>query len=134
MKPKKLLFTVLSAILLGAGAPPAFAQVAGTTMIGVAIAEISTVARGWSAKKQILGHTVYNEKNEKVGTIEDIIIAPDKAVSYAIVGAGGFAGLGKHDVAIPVSQFKEDKDRFVLEGASEEMIKGMPKFEYAESR
>jgi len=37
-------------------------------------------------------------------------------------------------VAIPVSQFKEDKDRFVLEGASEEMIKGMPKFEYAESR
>ena len=94
MKPKKLLFTVLSAILLVAGAPPAVAQVAGTTMIGVAIAEISTVARGWSAKKQILGHTVYNEKNEKVGTIEDIIIAPDKAVSYAIVGAGGFAGLG----------------------------------------
>lgn len=40
--------------------------------------------------------------------------APDKSVSYAIVGAGGFAGTGKHDVAIPVNQFKEEGGKFIL--------------------
>jgi sporulation protein YlmC with PRC-barrel domain len=109
------------------------AQIAGETTLGVAIAEMKDVTMGWSAKKQILGQTLYNEKKEKVGTIDDIIIAPDKAVSYVIVGAGGFAGLGKHDVAIPVKQLKEEGGKFILNGATKEMIKAMPKFEYAKS-
>jgi hypothetical protein len=41
-----------------------------------------------------------------VGEVEDIIIAPDKSLSYPIIGVGGFLGLGRHDVAIPVEQFK----------------------------
>jgi len=77
---------------------------------------------------------VYNEKNEKVGVIDDLIIAPDRAVTYAIVGAGGFVGLAKHDVAIPVSQLKQQDGKFVIPGASKEAIKAMPKFEYARKR
>src|SRR6058998_2218910 len=76
------------------------AQVAGSTTVGVTVEELKEVAVGWSAKKQILGQRVYNEKNERVGVIDDLIIAPDRAVSYAIVGAGGFVGLAKHNVAI----------------------------------
>jgi biopolymer transport protein ExbB len=63
--------------------------------------------------------------------VDDLIITPDKSVSYAIIGAGGFLGMGKHDVAIPVGQFKEDKGRFVLAGATKDALKAMPKFEYA---
>jgi len=107
------------------------AQVAGSTTLGVAVSEMRVVMAGWSAKKQILGKTLYNEKKEKVGTIDDIIIEHNKAVSYAIVGAGGFAGLGKHDVAIPVSQFKEEGGTYILPGATKETIKAMPEFEYA---
>ena len=77
---------------------------------------------------------MYNEKNEKVGVIDDLIIAPDRAVTYAIVGAGGFVGLAKHDVAIPVSQLKQQDGKFVIPGASKEAIKAMPKFEYARKR
>ena len=84
-----------------------------------------------NAKKQIIGKAVYNEKNEKVGTIDDLIVAPDTTVSFAIVGAGGFVGLGKHDVAIPINQFTEQKGRFVLPGATKDAIKALPKFEYA---
>ena len=64
------------------------------------VEELRDVALGWSAKRTVLGQPDYNEKDEKVGTIDDIFIAPDKAVSYAIVGAGGFLGLGTHDVAV----------------------------------
>jgi len=107
------------------------AQVAGSTTLGVEVSELRQLAMGWSARRQILGRTVYNEKGEKIGTVEDLIIAPDKAISYAIIGAGGFVGLGRHDVAIPVSQFSEEKGRLILEGATREALKALPPFEYA---
>jgi hypothetical protein len=66
------------------------AQVAGSTVIGISVAEMREVSIGWSAKRQILGQAVFNDKDERVGSIDDMIIAPDKAVSYAIINAGGF--------------------------------------------
>jgi sporulation protein YlmC with PRC-barrel domain len=107
------------------------AQVAGSSTVGVTVEEMKVVALGWSAKKKILGKAVYNDKNEKIGVVDDLIVTPDKSVSYAIVGAGGFLGMGKHDVAVPVGQFKEDKGRIVLAGATKDALKAMPKFEYA---
>jgi sporulation protein YlmC with PRC-barrel domain len=107
------------------------AQVAGSTLIGVTVTEMRDVANGWSTKRQILGQHVFNDKDERVGSIEDIIIAPDKAVSYAIINAGGFVGLTKHDVAIPVSQLKLVDKKLVLAGATKEALKASPPFEYA---
>ena len=107
------------------------AQVAGSTLLGVAAAEMREVTFGWSAKRQVLGKAVYNDKSEPIGKIDDIIIAPDKAVSYAIIGAGGFLGVDRHDVAIPVSQIKLQDGKLVLPGASKEALEATPNFEYA---
>jgi sporulation protein YlmC with PRC-barrel domain len=107
------------------------AQVAGSTLLGVAAAELRDVTFGWSAKRQILGKAVYNDRNEAIGKIDDIIIAPDKAVSYAIIGAGGFLGVDRHDVAIPVSQIKLQDGKLVLPGATKDALEAMPNFEYA---
>lgn len=107
------------------------AQVAGSTLLGVSVAEMRDVSVGWSAKRKILGQPVFNDKDERVGSIDDIIIAPDKAVSYAIINAGGFIGLTKHDVAIPVSQLKLADNKLVLAGATKEALKASPPFEYA---
>jgi sporulation protein YlmC with PRC-barrel domain len=111
------------------------AQVAGSTSLGVATEEVKLLAVGWSAKKQVIGQTVYNESNQKVGRIDDLIIAPDSAVSFAIIGAGGFVGIGRHDVAIPVQQIKLQADgKFILPGATKDAIKALPKFEYAKKK
>jgi sporulation protein YlmC with PRC-barrel domain len=107
------------------------AQVAGSTVIGISVAEMREVSIGWSAKRQILGQAVFNDKNERVGSIDDMIIAPDKAVSYAIINAGGFTGLTKHDVAIPVSQLKLVDNKLILAGATKEALRASPPFEYA---
>jgi len=109
------------------------APVAGvsTTAIGVTVDELVTVVKGWSAKKQIMGKDVYNDKDEKVGVVDDLIITPDKAVSYAIIGTGGFLGMDKHDVAIRVNQFKMVDGKITLPGATKESVKAMPAFEYA---
>jgi sporulation protein YlmC with PRC-barrel domain len=107
------------------------APVVGTTVaIAVPADELVILARGWSATKQIIGKDVYNDNNEKVGVVEDLIIAPDKAVSYAIIGAGGFLGMGKHDVAIRVNNFKLAEDKITLPGATKDAVKAMPAFEY----
>jgi sporulation protein YlmC with PRC-barrel domain len=122
---------VVAGLVVAGSAGSLGAQVAGSTTVGVSVEEIKAVALGWSAKKKILGKTVYNDKNEKIGVVDDLIITPEKSVSYAIIGAGGFLGMGKHDVAIPVGQFKEDKGRIILAGATKDALKAMPKFEYA---
>ena len=113
----------------------AFAQqqtpVAGTTVaVAVPADELVILAKGWSATKQIIGQDVYNDNNEKIGVVNDLIIAPDRAVSYAIIGAGGFLGLGKHDVAIRVNNFKLAEGKITLPGATKEAVKAMPAFEY----
>ena len=108
---------------LSAGAITAQAQVAGSQTIGVSQEEIKLVATGWSAKKSILGKAIYNDKNEKIGNVDDLIVSPEKSVSFAIVGVGGFLGMGKHDVAIPISRIKQENNKLVLPGATKEALK-----------
>jgi hypothetical protein len=43
-----------------------------------------------------------DDKNEKIGVVDDLIITPDKSV-LVFIGAGGLLGMAKHDGAIPVS-------------------------------
>jgi len=129
MKPMQ--FLMLAAFVL-ISPTISHAQVAGSTPLGVTVTELQAVVKGWSVKRTVLGQPVYNDKNEKVGSVDDIIITPDKAVSYAIVGTGGFLGLAKHDVAIPVSQFKLVDKKLVLPGATKEALKAIPEFQYAE--
>ncbi|HWE15566.1 MAG TPA: PRC-barrel domain-containing protein [Hyphomicrobiaceae bacterium] len=107
------------------------AQVAGETKLGVTVTELTDVIKGWSARRQVLGENVYNDTNQKVGEVEDIIISPERSASYAIVSTGGFLGIGSHDVAIPASQFKRTDDRLVLPGATKETLRALPPFEYA---
>lgn len=119
------------ALLAGALAAPglANAQVAGTSTVSVT--EATQVAMGWSVKKSILGKTVYNDAGEKIGKVEDMIISPRQNVSYLIIGAGGFIGIGRHDVAVPVAQVREEGGKILMAGATKDTIKSMPPFDYA---
>ena len=92
--------------------------------------ELVTVTRGWSAKNQIMGKDVYNDKSENVGVVDDLIITPDKALTYAIIGTGGFLGMDKHDVVIPLNQFKMKEGKITLPGATKDVVKAMPTFQY----
>jgi hypothetical protein len=128
---KSIVVTLVMSLALSLAAGMAAAGVAGTSTIGVAVEELKAVALGWSAKKQILDKDVYNDSNEKVGKVEDMIVTPDKAVSYVIIGVGGFLGLDRHDVAIPAGQLKVAEGKLTLPGATKDTLKALPKFEYA---
>ena len=108
------------------------AQVAGSTLRSVSVTEAREVASGWSAKRQILGRAVFNDQGEKIGAVDDIIIAPDKTLTYAIIGAGGFLGVARHNVAVRVDQLTVDGDKLFLPGATKDALKQAPEFEYAQ--
>src|SRR5260370_17183771 len=128
MKHATILMLASIAVMTASGGG---GEVAGSTPLGVSVAELRDVTLGWSAKRQVLGQPVYNDKRERIGAVDDLIIAPDKSVSYAIIGAGGFLGVGKHDVAIPVSQLRQVDGKFTLAGATKDALKALPPFHYA---
>jgi sporulation protein YlmC with PRC-barrel domain len=129
---RQLLYAGLTALLLTPAATTVGAQTAGTTTsIGVSVVELNDVINGWSVQRQLLGQSVYNDKDEKIGKIEDIILNKDRSASYGIVSTGGFLGIGAHDVAIPAKQLQLNNERLVLPGASKETLRAMPPFEYA---
>jgi sporulation protein YlmC with PRC-barrel domain len=132
-RPSALSFArlALAGLLLSSAA--AQAQVAGaTTTVGVSVTESTQLAIGWSVKKTLMGKSIYNDAGQKVGKVVDLIIAPDKNVSFVIVGAGGFVGIGRHDVAIPITQIQDREGKLVMAGASKAMIEAMPVFTYAD--
>ena len=126
---RTIVLGVFTSLIIAAGAVDAVAQTAGS-MISVSTIELRDLATGWSAKKQILGENVYNDAGDKVGEINDLIVTPDKALSYAIVGVGGFLGVAEHEIAVPVGQLKQQQGKIVLPGATKDALKAAPKFEY----
>ena len=127
-----LALAVLTVIGALCSAGPVAAQVVGgTTTVEARITESTQPAMGRSVKKTLMGKTIYNDAGQKVGKVEDLMISPDKNVSYVIVGAGGFVGIGRHDVAIPVTQIQDKAGKLVMAGATKDTIKGLPEFTYA---
>lgn len=131
MKPILYLVAAGTATAISLTTGIAAAQVAGKAVQGVTVTEMQSIISGWSARRDMLGKDVYNDANQKIGKLDDIIITSKDTVSYAIVGTGGFLGMAKHDVAIPINQIKNEANRIVLPGATKDALKAMPPFEYA---
>jgi hypothetical protein len=128
----RLLIALLSSLSLAQAHAQDAPSVAGSTTLRLGSVELQAVALGLSARKQILGHLVFNEQGDTVGKVDDLIVAPDTSVTFAIVGVGGFLGVKRHHVAIPVDEFKPQNDGFLLAGATREAIKSLPAFDYVE--
>jgi len=126
----KLLHQVTFATLVGLTNASAHAQVAGTQPLTVTVQQSQALLEGWSAKKGILGKAVYNDQNEKIGSIMDLVISPDTTVSAAIISTGGFLGVATHDVAVPIASLEIRNGNFYLAGATKEALKDTPEFQY----
>jgi sporulation protein YlmC with PRC-barrel domain len=79
---------------------PARAPAASTTTV----APLAQSAQ-WRASK-LIGLNVYNAANEKIGDINEILLAGDGKVAGVVVGVGGYLGMGEHDVLVTLDQIK----------------------------
>jgi sporulation protein YlmC with PRC-barrel domain len=131
---RRVIATGIGFTLFASSIPTLAQPVAGRAVLGVEVTELDAVMAGWSATKTLLGKPVYNDRQEKVGKIEDIIVTPEHRASYAIIGVGGFLKLGERYVAIPMNQLNIQHKKIFLPGATREQVKAMPRFEYQKTK
>ena len=80
-----------------------------------------------------MGQAVYTAANENIGEINDLIMNKELNNIVAIVGVGGFLGIGEKDVAIPIGDIAAVKDennalRLTI-SASKEQLEALPVFD-----
>ena len=68
-------------------------------------AAAQTNVQGWRASK-LIGVDVYNNQNEKIGDINELIVDKSGKISGVVIGAGGFLGMGEHDVMVDMAKLK----------------------------
>lgn len=88
----------------------AFAQNPTTTTdksppAATATTSTTTASGEWRASK-MAGVKIYNEANENIGSINDLLMDKSGAVKIAVIGVGGFLGMGEHLVAVPYEKLK----------------------------
>jgi sporulation protein YlmC with PRC-barrel domain len=59
----------------------------------------------WRASK-VVGLNVYNDQNENVGSINDLLMDKSGNIKAAVISVGGFLGMGSRYVAIPFEKMK----------------------------
>lgn len=119
---------VTAAVLASAAAMPP--SPALSQEVELAVVDVKTVARGYRASK-LKDKPVVNQQNEKIGSVDDVIIGKDGGV-YAVLQVGGFLGIGERLVAVPYKSLSLDDQsgRIVLPGASREALKKLPVFKH----
>jgi len=59
----------------------------------------------WRATK-LTGVAVYNNDNEKIGDVNELIVGRDGKMEAVVIGVGGFLGMGEHLAAVPFDKVK----------------------------
>ncbi|KAF5882912.1 MULTISPECIES: PRC-barrel domain-containing protein [Rhizobium] len=80
-----------------------------------------------------IGQSVYNGNNESIGSVNDLIMKKDGGMVAAIVGVGGFLGIGEKNVAVPmekitVAQNTQDGSVKLTTSETAESLKAAPEF------
>jgi sporulation protein YlmC with PRC-barrel domain len=88
---------------------PAFAQSAQKSDPSAAAQTATQTLGTWRTSKMI-SLNVYNNSNEKIGDINELITDSSGKIDAVVIGVGGFLGMGERNVGLPWSQLK-----FVME-------------------
>jgi sporulation protein YlmC with PRC-barrel domain len=114
--------------------------IALTLLAGVAIAradDVSTPAATLSGPSinadKMIGRTVVNPSNEKVGDVESVLIDRDGQARYVVIGVGGFLGMGEKDVAVRWEElsFTDNNEKIVI-NATKDQLAALPAHRFPE--
>jgi sporulation protein YlmC with PRC-barrel domain len=114
------------ALLIGGAAGPAFAaEETGQFQTSVP-SDALTISTYYD-------QDVYDNHNNKIGDVKDILLDKEGRVSAVIVGVGGMLGVGEKDVAVPFNALKlaeKDGDRYLVMNTTKEALEKAPGYSY----
>jgi sporulation protein YlmC with PRC-barrel domain len=139
--------SLTAAALTVALATPAFAQVSQPNPA----AQPSTQSNGagekflqkqqasdWRGSK-LIGTTVYGQDNASIGEVNDVLIGDNGAIRAAVIGVGGFLGVGEKNVAVPFDALKitakpdSSSIQKITVSYTKDQLKAAPTFAYADT-
>jgi hypothetical protein len=129
--------TAVAALLFAA---PAFAQTAPAPANNAAapaaqtssakIDYVQMQSEGQWLASNVMGEAVRGPNNENIGEINNLLVDKDGRVTAAVIGVGGFLGIGEKDVAVPFNslQLSNEADGTITLAATEEDLRNAPEF------
>jgi sporulation protein YlmC with PRC-barrel domain len=80
---------------------------------------------------KVVGASVYNDQNQSIGSIDDVLMSDnDHKANTAVISVGGFLGMGGKLVSVPFDQLKVQDNKIVMPGATKASLEGMPEYHY----
>jgi len=116
-----------------ATAPTAVAPANTTDTAEVPATYITEQSPTQISANDYIGQKVLNNANESIGDINDLILEKNGGIVAAIVGVGGFLGIGEKSVAVPienitVTEATETGDLKLTTMETAESLKAAPEF------
>ncbi len=115
----------------GTAAGRAVDGTAGATTGAMAV-DSASLRSGRRASK-IIGATVYNENNESIGEVDDIMIPAVVGTPVAVISVGGFLGIGSKLVVVPYERLQmggQGGNRWIMIGATKDSLTSLPVYSY----
>jgi hypothetical protein len=97
--------------------------------------DVQLVEHGYRVSK-LSGHSVVNDKDERIGKIDDFVIGQDEGNPlFTVLEVGGFLGIGSRLVAVPYDSLVIDQsgnkiNKIALPGASKEQLQKLAELRY----
>jgi sporulation protein YlmC with PRC-barrel domain len=93
-------------------------------------ASLYTTTDGQVRIGKVVGASVYNDQNQSLGSVDDVLMSSDNKATAAVISVGGFLGMGEKLVSVPFDHLKIGKDRIVMPGATKASLKDMPPYKF----
>ena len=97
--------------------PTTSANTDQATAAPAAASDTSSFKGNWRSSK-LVGLNVYNDSNESLGSINDLLVDNSGSTKAVVIGVGGFLGVGEHLVAVAFDKVKFVNDPIAYTGAS----------------
>jgi sporulation protein YlmC with PRC-barrel domain len=105
------------AVLLACASPAALAATTQPEM---------TIQSDQLRAHKVIGASVYDRNNEKIGGVQDIVLNKDGTVAQVVVDVGRFLGMGGKNVAIKFGDIKTDNSRLTLDVTKDQLRQMAP--------
>ena len=105
------------AVLLACTSPAALAATSHTT----ANQPQMTIQSDQLRAHKMIGATVYDRNNQKIGSVQDLVLTKDGTVADVVVDVGRFLRMGGKFVAVKFSDIKTDNNRLTLDRTKDQL-------------
>jgi sporulation protein YlmC with PRC-barrel domain len=129
---KHLFASAALAMLLAGG------LAAGPTLAAQPATQLITTLPGEALPiSNFYNQNVYDNRDNKIGEVNDLLLDSGGKVNAVMVGVGGFLGVGEKNVAVPFQALKvteKDGKRYLVLDTTKEALQTAPGYTYDRSK